>query len=170
MWLSVNPANSLPADDNCAAPAMSQDGLSVAFTCTASNLGLDNSWKRWQVYRWVDAGNLISAVSTADGWHGGEFSSEAPAVNGDGSRVAFQTLATSLAPGAGTGTSSVVLWEKGKVQWNLSRRIDGHGADGDSSVPSLDRVGRVVAFVTDAGDLATGGVGGVDHVVVGVLP
>lgn len=169
-----------------ASPAMSEDGRIIVFTSSdrtlvTAELPACTPECPTQVYRFdrdtdgngifdepprrspltlvsaVDAGVVEVGVPVA-----GNRSSWGPAVNADGSQVAFVTDATNLLPShrAGGGDADdgdllVAEYHLGQVRRVLDRE-DLTGVPGASSRPSLSKTGQVIAFDTAAADVLAG--------------
>ena len=168
------------------APAMSEDGRIIVFTSpdrglvTAELSGCTPQCPT-QVYRFdrdTDGNGIfdepprrsplaiVSAVDAGDVEFGvpraGNASSWAPAVNADGSQIAFVTDATNLLPSrrGGGGSSDhgdllVAEFELGQIR----RVLDGPnltGVPGAHGRPSLSKTGQVIAFETMAAAPLTG--------------
>jgi Tol biopolymer transport system component len=105
----------------------------------------------------VDAGTVTIGVPVA-----GDGSSWAPALNADGTQVAFVTDATNLLPsrrgGGGRADDGDLL--VAEVQLGALRRVldgaDATGLPGAHGNPSLSRTGQVIAFDTAATDALMG--------------
>ena len=139
----------LPAGDD--APVISDDGRRVAFVATS---GQD----RGAHVRDLAAGRTFLA-SRADGPDGepANDDSAAPALDADGSRVAFMSNATNLGDGDGDNLLDVHLRDLDTGRTILvSRGADGAKGNGESSVPDVNADGTRVAFVTYATNLADG--------------
>jgi Tol biopolymer transport system component len=77
------------------------------------------------------------------------------AVSGDGRRIAFDSRATNLVPGDDNSRTDVFLRDLADgTTTRVSTPSRGGDANGDSYRPSLSFDGRVVAFESDAEDLA----------------
>lgn len=84
--------------------------------------------------------------------------SRRPAISANGNLVAFDSTATTLAPGATSGQDNVYLRSRsGGATELLSATGSGGEANGPSSEPDLSGDGRYVAFHTAATNLAPGG-------------
>jgi len=163
------------------APAMSEDGRIIVFT--SRDRGLVTAELRGclpecpsQVYRFdrdTDGNGIfdepprrsqLSIVSAIDAGvvefgvpKAGDQSSWGPAVNADGSQIAFVTDATNLLPsrrgGGGAndhGDLLVAEFEQGRIRRVLDAP-DSAGVPGAHGRPSLSKTGRVIAFETMAG-------------------
>jgi hypothetical protein len=167
-------------------PAMSEDGRIVVFTSTDRTLvsaNLSNCTPECpsQVYRFdrdtdhngifdepsrrqqlalvsaVDAGVVDVGIPTA-----GDANSWSPAVNADGSQVAFVTDAANLLPshrgGGGDATDGDLLIAESQLG-QIRRVLDSAentGVPGAHGNPSLSKTGQVVAFDTMAGNAIAG--------------
>jgi Tol biopolymer transport system component len=167
-------------------PAMSEDGRIVVFTSTDRTLvpaNLSNCTPDCpsQVYRFdrdTDRNGifdepsrreqlaLVSAVDAGVAEVGipvaGDASSWSPAVNADGSQIAFVTDATNLLPshrgGGGAATDGDLL--VAEFQLGQIRRVldsaETTGVPGAHGNPSLSKTGQVIAFDTLAGNAIPG--------------
>jgi len=156
-------------------PSISADGSVVAFTSDADHTGLLGEWGSGpqpgafatsNVFVWnrssldpAAAVRRISVVGTPTG------DASSPAVSGDGSVVAFVSTATNLVPGAtlppcaSTCVPQVYLIDLSSGSLALVSRVPGDpteppvAADLGATLPSVDRTGDEVAFVTRATNL-----------------
>jgi Tol biopolymer transport system component len=89
------------------------------------------------------------------------------AVSDDGRQVAFVSDWDELVPDDGNGFPDVFMQDRlrGTVS-RLTTAFDGSDADGGSRAPSIDVAGEVVAFESDASNLATGDGNGVSDIFV----
>jgi hypothetical protein len=150
-------------DVNAAAegPAISGDGNRVAFVTAGDNLiapGLDTNATDDVYIRDIahDATGIVSARSgTAVA---GDFSSDGPSVNQDGSVVAFTSNADNIVPGDGNSRADVYIRTLGTGVTTLVSRVPGAPVSGNngSRSASISADGTRVAFSTDATDLFPG--------------
>jgi Tol biopolymer transport system component len=148
----------VPANGNSATPAISSDGRYVAFVSLATNLGaLGGSHQVYIHDRLIGANGTTSLISKDSGATAGNGNSSAPSVSGDGSYVAFASLATNLLTSVSgqqiylhdrntgvNGTNSLVSHDNNGVP------VQGNGA---SSAPSISSNGQVVTFASLATNL-----------------
>jgi Tol biopolymer transport system component len=181
----VSGRNGQPSAAGADSPAMSEDGRVIVFVSRDRTLvpaSLPRCVPRCpaQIYRYdrdtdgngifdepprtpplalvsaVDAGVVDVGVPRA-----GNRSSWAPAVNADGSQIAFVTDATNLLPsrragggGPADGDLLVAEYQLGQIR----RVLDGAGTTGvpgAHSRPALSKTGQTIAFDTMAGSLLT---------------
>jgi Tol biopolymer transport system component len=134
-------------------PAISADGRSVAFVAEAG--AHQGVWVRD-----LDTGRTELA-SRADGPGGapGDGTAGGPALDADGSRVAFTSAATNLGDGDMDDVLDVHVRDIQTDQTILVSRADGpdgRKGNGTSQTPSISADGSRVAFVTVARNLANG--------------
>lgn len=140
------------------APAVSADGLSVAFESYATNLvGNDRNGVR-DVYVWSANNRQEGAkrVSVGPGDIEGNAESFEPAISGDGRVVAFTSSSDKLAPGV-TGTSATNVYRRDLPTGTnvlLSADLLGKGAGGLR--PSISEDGNRIAFYSFAATLVAG--------------
>ena len=150
-----------------ASPSLSADGRYVAFASDADNLVISQLTGTSDIFlRDVDAGTTILVSRAAAPADGVSFD---PAISADGSRVAFTSEATNLAPGFAGGFSDVFVRDLRTNTTILVSRPDGAGPadpDGVSNAPSISADGRYVAFVSDADGLSDDAVPGVAGIYV----
>lgn len=84
--------------------------------------------------------------------------SELPAVNGDGSVIAFKSLATNLIAADGNGRIDVFVWDRASGTIERAPRQPDTGSDPleESYPPALSEDGRYVAFGSAARNLVRG--------------
>lgn len=104
-------------------------------------------------------------VSVAAGDVEGDADSDSPAISGDGTKIAFCSLATNLASlASGTAAVSQVLLADVGDPVNIAHTLcsrsifspSPRGGDGASAAPAISGDGTVVAFESDATDLVAG--------------
>ena len=142
-------AEGAPADSDAYEPSLSHDGAVVAFTSRARNLG---GGRQSKVYvRDVARGTtrLVSGGVAGDAIE--------PSISADGRYVAFVARARFRGGSIDGLRSKVWLHDRSTGRTTLvSRRggPDGGPADGYASEPTVSSDGRVVAFVSTAGNLS----------------
>jgi len=144
-------------NDDSLGPSISASGTRVAFESTAGNLASDGDGISDIFVRDL-AGNtttLASRATGAAGVKGNDFSSEA-AISGDGTRVAFTSIATNLGSGDADALEDVHVRNLTANTTTLASRATGaSGAkgNGDSGGPALSGDGSIVAFHTTSTNL-----------------
>jgi len=151
--------SSLPSNGNSFRPKISQDGSTVVFYSSATNIvpGDTNNKEDVFLYR-ISTDTVFRAVITQNNGSSTEQldgRSLYPDVNGDGSRVVFESDATNVGGGLNSGSAKQIFL------WSLNE--DGGGSievitagNGSSYNPSIDNAGRYVVFDSFATDLVTG--------------
>jgi Tol biopolymer transport system component len=140
------------ADRPCYEPSMSDNGQ-VAFFTLATNLGVAADTNGFfDVYVRDVGANTVSRVSLDSG--GGESNGHSgfPSISGDGSVVAFASLATDLVAGDTNGVFDVFS-RTGGVTTRTSVSTAGTEADVDSDLPAISQDGRHIAFRSAATNL-----------------
>ena len=142
--------NGAQANGPCYEPSMSSDGNIIAFFSNATNLGTDaNAF--FDVYiRDITAGTTTraSVASTGETDNHSGF----PSISGDGSIVAFGSIATNLVAGDGNGVFDVFT-RTGTTTTRVSVNSAGGQANIDSDLPAISLDGTRVAFRSAATDL-----------------
>jgi RHS repeat-associated protein len=149
---SVNAAG-VQGDNASVEPSLSANGSRLAFTSYAQNLTPDPPAPlAGQIYvHDLPIGSTVK-VSINDAGMPGNYSSDQPAISGDGHVVAFQSYASNLTADAHTATSDVYWRDLSaahtrRVSLDASGRPVSHGAGlGDSKAPSVSSDGTLVAF------------------------
>jgi Tol biopolymer transport system component len=152
------------SNDVSDAPSISADGDRVAFESRAGNLvaGDLNAVRDVFVrFRSLATTVRVSVSSlTPDGGGGleGDGPSYQASISADGKRVAFTSEASNLVPGDRNTAADVFVHdlETGETL-RVSVATNGAEANGASSFPSIDRTGRVVAFLSYATNLDPAG-------------
>ena len=142
-------ADGAPADSDAYEPAVSHDGAVVAFTSRARNLGGGGASKVFVRDLAAGTTRLVSAGVAGDAIE--------PSISADGRFVAF-VARERFRGGAISGLRSRVwLHDRQTGSTTLVSRRGGAGggpADGYASEPTVSADGRVVAFVSTAGNLS----------------
>lgn len=144
--------------DQTSEPELSADGRFVAFATTATNLDpADVDSAVSDVYARDLLTGATTLVSRADGHAGakGDGASRAPAISADGRFVAFVSAATNLSPAKPDAVDGVFLRDLQQGTTTLvSRSSTGEPADAGSDSPAVSGDGGVVAFESEATNLA----------------
>ena len=138
---------------DAADPSLSQDGSIVVFRTVESLVGADTNGVS-DVYSWQRANGRVQRISVSESGGQGSAGSFDPVVSASGRHVAFRS-SHGFAPGAPSGISHVYVkdLQTGAVDW-VSRQPGGDGGNGPSLDPSLSADGSIVAFASDATNLA----------------
>lgn len=138
-------------------PALSADGRYVAFVSLASNLVAGDGNGKADVFRFDrQTGATVRASAGAGATEANDASTRA-AISADGSRVAFVSRATNLAPSDPNGLDDVFLRDLASgTTLHVSVDAGGGPADNSSLEVALDGAGRFVAFSSYANDLVAG--------------
>jgi Tol biopolymer transport system component len=139
-------------------PAISSDGLYVAFTSSATNLHPDDPDVVPDVFVRDLQANTVTLVSRATGVSGakGNSNSTGPAISADGRYVAFTSLGNNLHADDADSTQDVFARDLQTSTTTLVSRATGaSGAKGNgtSGGPDISGDGRFVAFGSNASNL-----------------
>ena len=154
---------------------VSDDGRSVAFTSTATNLvpGQMDTPESLDVFLWdrETQGVTLVSRSSASPQAPGNNSSFDPVISADGRFVAFVSQASDLVTGQVDGGVSldIFLWDRVSGATTLVSRVSGSptvAGSGLASDPTMSADGRFVAFGSSAIDLVSGQID-VNHVAQG---
>lgn len=134
-------------------PRISADGRYVVFASLANNLVAgdpDGGTINDDVFVYNVASKQITKISvTSNPAVAADGSSQNPTISGDGSRIAFSSVATNLVSGdTGTRDVFVVDWNGAPAPTNF-RRL---GGNAESDLPSLSRNGNFLAMQSLATD------------------
>ncbi len=168
LWRAPNP-QALPAElisqgrDGSAAngwsdsPALSYDGRLAAFVSLAGNLTGDDSNQAADVFVFDRRSGETRRVSVGSHGEQGDGWSYQPALSGDGSSLAFTSLARNWEDGSvknPPGQASVYLHDLASGQTRrISQAPDGSAANGWSGWASISADGRWVAYASLASNL-----------------
>ncbi|HLF40653.1 MAG TPA: hypothetical protein VI854_04160, partial [Acidimicrobiia bacterium] len=155
---SVNSAGE-GANDDSYEPSISADGQHVAFISKANNLGGAVSGTTQDLYVRNLAAGTTRLVSTGAGGAVPTGSSFAPAINANGTLVAFASNAENLVSGDGSGTQDVFLANlanNGMERVSVRPGVDGFQPNGASYTPAVSADGLIVAFHSLATNLMDG--------------
>ncbi|HYH57910.1 MAG TPA: Ig-like domain-containing protein [Thermoleophilaceae bacterium] len=140
---------------------MSADGTRVAWLTGASNLHPDGPAVDTNTFNDIYVRDVVSDMtlygSATEGGLLANAASSFPALDGDGSTLAFGSAATNLVVGDSNTVEDVFVRDLSTGTVALASRADGEGGnlgDGISRDPSLSEDGTKVAFWTDADNFA----------------
>lgn len=145
-------------------PAVSADGLFVAFASNASNLITGEPPNAvYDVFRHDRLANQLQKVSVPASGLAADGDSHGPSLSSDGRFVAFWSRARNLlaGPQRDTGFADIYVADMQGTVPSLSRTALGlfnQSANGDNQYPSISRDGRFVAFLSRADNLVPAGV------------
>lgn len=141
-------------------PVISEDGSYLAFQSIASDLQLGSSGPGTiNIYSWERATSELTLVSHAAGssLQRGNSHSVGPVISGDGSAVAFSSIASDLLTGSsGSGHESVYWWKRSPESLRLVSHSSGSELQRGNNIstgPALSANGYRVAFYSAATDL-----------------
>jgi Tol biopolymer transport system component len=155
--VSLGPSD-VEANGASFAPALSADGLFVAFSSDATNLdgpGNDTLGHRDIFVR--DLANTVTErMRTDDGWEPDGDGND-PQISADGRFVVYSSDATNLVDGDGNGFSDVFIHDRLTARTRrLSVSTFGAEANSGSIVPAISGDGTLVAFASRASTLVDG--------------
>ncbi len=145
------------ADNDSYEPAISGDGRYVAFLSDSDILDpLDTNGVQ-DVYLHDTQTGTTERISKSAGGLAASSGSREPALNHDGSLVAFQSLASNLVAGDINAKADIFVYDRTLQRMDLVSHTSGGGlANGGSRRPFLSGDGRYVFFESSATNLGTG--------------
>lgn len=164
--MSVDAAG-VPGNDASRAPAISELGTVAAFETAATTLGIgaaNDAILDVVLVRLSDGARTL--VSDPGGGLTADGPSSAPALNRDGSVVAFVSSATNLVAADANGVADVFVRSADGTIARVSTGPLGAEANGPSSAPDVSADGRFVVFSSTASNLVAGDVNGAEDVFV----
>ena len=142
------------SDGTSITPAISDDGLVVAFASGAANLVEQDSRRVNQIYVHEWQSGLTALVSVNSSGVAGNEASFLPDLNNNGSLVAFKSEAFNLVPDDTRGVPDVFVHSRASGETErVSVDSFGNQANDLSSGPGISGDGRFVAFVSFASNL-----------------
>ena len=128
-------------------PAISGDGSGIVFESRATNLVNDDTNASADVFLWDMATSSSQRLSVAADQIEGNGDSRAPAINGNGSTVVFESDSTNFDSLDDNDATDVFVVDAGTpIQLVMPGSTLG---DGDTEAPSISHDGQVVGFETD---------------------
>ena len=155
------------ADNHSYEPAISADGRFIAFSSPASNLVVDDTNGRLDIFVYDCLTRVTERVSISSDGNQANNNSNSPSISADGRYVTYWSWASNLIAGDTNKASDVFLYDRqtGTTQ-RLSVTSDGSPSDGNSYNPSISADGRYVAFESIAGNLAADDTSGVSDIFI----
>lgn len=168
--LSISPAGT-QGRGSSVTPAISGSGGVVGFASAADDLVADDANRQVDVFTWSSATGGVEIVSRSTAGAAANAGSGYPALNGDGTQVAFASAATTLVPGDTTGgpvatpgiaaaslfSSLGDVFVRDRSTARTTRisvgRDNASEANGLSTYPSISSSARYVAFTSTADNL-----------------
>ena len=153
--LASTSSTGIKGNDDSFTPSLNGDGLAVAFGSVATNLDPGDADATPDIYvKDLTTGDLTLASTSDGGATKGDGSSVDPSLSRDGTRVAFQSAATTLDPGDADATPDIYLKDVATGDLTLaSASTSGVKGDGTSARPSIAQSGTRVAFDSTADNL-----------------
>ncbi len=165
--VSLHDVTGTLAGSHCAHPAISDDGNRIVFQTYAGLEPRDQTGNQDIYLRDVAAATTRLASVGWNGNESGNLHSYDPAISGDGSHAAFESMATNLIADGLGGQGQVYLRD---MEAAFTRRISENAAgqlgNGYSSYPSINGDGGAVAFQSDANNLVAGDINGCSDIFV----
>jgi len=145
--------------------SISADGTKIVFNSFASNLVTGDTNATSDVFLKDLATGSVMLISAGVAGIGDGYSSGGM-ISADGAKVAFDSLATNLAPGDTNGKADVFVRDLASGTITLVSDGAAGPANGSSSQASISADGSKVAFRTAASNLAPGDTNGEDDIYV----
>lgn len=151
--------------------SISGDGRFVAYASSATNLVSGDNNGKWDIFLYDVANKTTSRVSVSSAGLQGNgdsgFYYDSPSLSANGRFVAYTSSASNLVSGDNNGVSDIFVYDTAnKTTRRVSVNSSGQQANGESSLPSISRDGRYIAFTSSATNLVSGDTNGVSDVFV----
>lgn len=139
-------------------PSINADGTKVAFESLASNLVAGDTNNVSDVFVRNLAAGMTRRVSINNSGLQGNGASSDPSLNGDGTKVAFKSLANNLFSGGDFNTHSDIFVHDLTTARTTCVSVNNIGVQGnyESANPSLSADGTKIAFESDANNFVSG--------------
>ena len=135
-------------------PAISADGMIVAFSSDSTNLVTGDTNFLADIFVHDRSTGITERVSVDSSGNETNGDSNYPSISADGQTVAFGSYATNLDPNDGNGLRDVFVHDRGSaVTKCVSLNTVGLSGNGESSAGGLSSDGRFVAFQSKVFDL-----------------
>ena len=155
--ISVGPAPGLAeGNGNSSAPSLSGDGSTVVFRSFATTLTASPTDGSAHIFACDLATGAITLVSKNSDGDESDFDSGSPMTSSDGRYVVFESMAGNLAAGDDANNDPDIFLHdrQAGTTARVSRNSAGVKQDGMSSSPSISADGSLIAFTSNAGNLA----------------
>jgi Tol biopolymer transport system component len=141
------------ADRDSFDPAISRDGLVVAFASDASDLIAADANKQRDVFAFDRSTGRVEPVSIGAGGPS-DGPSENPAISANGNVIAFESRASNLIAGLTPSAQNVYVRDRQAGRTDIASVASGGGdGGGDSGQATISGDGRIVAFASAASNL-----------------
>lgn len=131
------------------------EGRYVAFVTYTKGLGGGTGKFRQIVWRDRKTGETRVISRSASGEEGNQ-NSLSPAISADGKSVAFESYATNLVPVDSNGTRDIFVWNYDRNTVTAVSENRGTEADAQCMEPTISADGSLIAFSSNASNLASG--------------
>ncbi len=145
--------NGKPANGASVTPALAGEGRYVAFASQASDLVLDDSNQRWDIFVRDLVSGETSRVSVASDGSQANGDSFNPAISGDGRYVVFESDASNLVSGDTNGRRDIFLHDRSDGSTVRISETEDQQANGDSLLPAISDDGQWIVFESAATNL-----------------
>lgn len=148
-------------------PAISSDGLYVAFDSEADNLVPDDNNDSWDIFVYNQRTGEVERISVnSEGEEGDDYSLE-PSLSADSRYVSFSSSASNLVPGDTNGTWDIFVYDRQTGQMErVSVSSNGEQSNSDSGSSTLSADGRYVSFSSNASNLVSGDTNNAEDIFV----
>lgn len=138
-------------------PDISADGRYIVFWSYASNLVVNDTNNKTDVFRYDRTANLMELISVDTNEVIGNGHSSHPAISDDGTRIAFESEASNLVTGDGNNYKDIFLRNTGTSKTlRISFSTSGGDPNGDSWDADISGDGLYVVFVSLGSNLVNG--------------
>lgn len=163
--VSRNAAGSGPGNGASDTPAVSSDGRYVVFASDASNLVSGDTNGRRDIFLRDRQFSTTVRVSVSSGGAQADYTSDLPAISGDGRYITFISGADNLVPDPYIPAYHLYLRDRvaGTTE-RISRNAQGQPGNDNCGYSSLSADGRYIAFEADADNLVPGDSNGVKDI------
>ncbi len=144
-----------PGNNNSFAPAISTDGLTVAFESYATNFGVGDNNNTRDIFVWNAGTGNVNLISKSQQGGASNGESYEPTISGDGTVIAYTSYATDIVNfGPGYSTPNVFVSDQGSSDFISKHHQTGSATTGYS--PSISEDGNKIAFCSYSGHLVQG--------------
>jgi len=145
----------------------SPDGTKIAFMSSASNLVPGDTNNQTDIFIKDLNTGAITLVSTNETGNQGNSTSSQPVFSSDGTKIAFESNASNLAPGDTNARGDIFVKDLTTGAITLvSINETGHQGNGFSSEPVFSLDGTKIAFVSSASNFVSGDTNGAGDIFI----